>query len=174
MDSLGVLLLLILAMVSGIVLIIGGLYILNKQVVIRDSVTGEISEVEVPIFGKIKTNYPSLIAIFFGPTIIFYVVSVLPPLKGEPFPITGSFEADDKSIYDSAAVEIVPQGHSTPLNNDGSFYIKVPKVEDKMPYRAYLTYRNSDGKKGYKKAQVKQRIEKGNEIGYVSAKVRQF
>ena len=45
-------------MIGGLVLGIGGMYLLATQKFVRG--TDNATEVEIPIFGRIKTNYPSL------------------------------------------------------------------------------------------------------------------
>lgn len=168
MDNTGTIILLSLAMLGAMLLIVGGLILLNKQILIKDSVTGKISEVELPVFGKIKTNYPSLIAIFLGPAIIFYVVGRLPSLEPETFLISGQFTANDSSVYNEAKVVIAPQGYTEGINDDGTFTIKVPKHIKTMPYNAYVTYKNSNGVKDYKKATVKER----NNVGLIQLNLR--
>lgn len=50
----------------------GGVWALIRQKVIVNE-QGEVTSVEIPFFGKLKTNYPSLVAIFFGIALAAFV-----------------------------------------------------------------------------------------------------
>lgn len=51
----------------------GGISILYKEKVIVDE-RGEVTSVELPFLGKLRTNYPSLVAIFLGVCLAFAVL----------------------------------------------------------------------------------------------------
>lgn len=64
----------ILGMVVGLIICGGATYAMIKQKVVVDD-AGEISSVEIPFLGKLKTNYPSLLAVFIGAGLVGYIVS---------------------------------------------------------------------------------------------------
>ena len=66
------LLIAVLLLVISLAVCLGGIWALLRQKVIV-SEQGEITSVEIPFFGKIKTNYPSLIAIFLGIALAAFV-----------------------------------------------------------------------------------------------------
>src|SRR5262245_50813540 len=64
----------ILSFVSAIAGFIFGavaLYLLAKQRFVKGGSDGNI-EVEIPVFGRIKSNYPALVVVFVGALLIIY------------------------------------------------------------------------------------------------------
>ena len=60
----------LICMGAGLVLVLGGMYLLYAQRFVRSS-DGTI-EMELPFIGRVKTNYPSLAAIFLGALLLLY------------------------------------------------------------------------------------------------------
>ena len=52
--------------------IILGFIALIKQKVYLDKDTKKQTELEIPILGKLKTNYPSLVFVFLGFFLVYY------------------------------------------------------------------------------------------------------
>ena len=46
---------------------------LGQKVVVDDN--GNVTEIEVPFFGKLKTNVPSLVSIFLGVALVAFIVN---------------------------------------------------------------------------------------------------
>ena len=143
MNNIGTIIILVLAMISAFILIGGGLYLLHKQIVIKDSVTGEMSEIDIPIFGRVKSNYPSLIALFFGPALIVYIISQLPPLSNPLLPVEGKFSTSQSGteIFESMRINIVPQSHVGNAYSNGAFEMNIPFDKEQEPYTAHVSYR---------------------------------
>jgi hypothetical protein len=73
----GTLLLAIMILVIAGLAVIGGVIALIRQQVVVDKDTGNVVEVDIPLFGKIRSNYPSVVAVFFGLVMVWLVVSWL-------------------------------------------------------------------------------------------------
>lgn len=65
----------ILGMICAILAIVSGVVLIFKSKVVVDS-HGNPTEVEIPFFGKLKTNAPSIVAIFIGAALAGYVVHI--------------------------------------------------------------------------------------------------
>ena len=58
-----------------------GFIALLKQKTYLDSKTNQPTDVEVPLVGRLKTNYPALVFVFLGFCLAFYVVHKSLPQK---------------------------------------------------------------------------------------------
>jgi hypothetical protein len=63
-------------MLGGLVFGIGGMYLLATQKFVRAD--DNATEVEIPVFGRIKTNYPSLVAVLLGAFLLYIPLQKLP------------------------------------------------------------------------------------------------
>lgn len=107
---------------AGLVMVVGGIWLLYKQKIYIDSETKQAVEIELPI-GKFKTNLPALalFALGFVPLIyplvrcadIFSQLSLNGSVEGDAFPV---------QIY------AVVRTHS--LNSAGHFSLKVPQLDN--------------------------------------------
>jgi len=103
---------------GGLFSVLGGLYLLATQKLLSSD-TG--TEVEIKFLGRLKSNYPSLAAIFIGAGLLVYTMQVnQPPPR---FPISGKITPADGDI---SMVAIVPNDLQHSTNTDGSFTIDVP------------------------------------------------
>lgn len=63
-------------MIGGLVFGLGGMYLLATQKFVRGD--NDATEVEIPVFGRIKTNYPSLVAVLLGAFLLYTPLQKLP------------------------------------------------------------------------------------------------
>lgn len=129
----------ILSMFSGLLVVGAGCFILYKTKVLRT--TGpdgkEASEIEVPFFGKMKTNYPSLIAIFIGAVLIAYPLYRFPSVP-EKMKISGNIIKDGQTSQEGIIVGIISQNCMTTTDSHGNYSLQVPKNETSYTGLAYF------------------------------------
>jgi hypothetical protein len=107
---------------AGLLLSIGGLYLLATQKFV-ESASGA-ADIEIPFFGRLKTNYPSLVAIFIGAVLLVFPRGVKPLTM---VPVSGKVASADKQL---SMVAIIPSAFEGVTNSDGSFGdIEVPQGE---------------------------------------------
>ena len=89
--------------------VVGGLWVLFKQKVVVDE-AGAVSEVDIPFLGKLKTNYPSLIAIMLGIALAWNVQSRLDLVVEVPTtPLNARIDLDGTPEGSQVYVSAVPQ-----------------------------------------------------------------
>ncbi len=107
---------------AGLFLSIGGLYLLATQKFV-ESATGA-ADIEIPFFGRLKTNYPSLVAIFIGAVLLVFPRGPKPPAM---VPVSGKVTSVKKGQW---MVAVIPSAFARATNSDGSFEnIEVPEGE---------------------------------------------
>ncbi len=93
----------------AMICVIGGIYALLRQQVVVDQ-DGQPSEIELPWFGKIKTNYPSLIAVGLGIALATFVASKLDPApEVHNLPLVATLETDNLPPGSYVMVAAFPQ-----------------------------------------------------------------
>ena len=128
---------------TGIVLCIGGLYLLSKKKVIVDS-SGAPTDLEIPIFGRIKTNSPILVAIFLGALLVFlpfYTSSASVPR----FHVKGTVKMKSKKSLGDVLIGVLPNSHKTFTDNDGVFSLDV--LDGETTYTGVGYYTNGKSRK---------------------------
>lgn len=75
----------------AILSVILGFVALLSQKIYLDQHTQKATEIKVPIFGKMKSNYPSLIFVFLGFALIFYLLYQQSTIEPVAWKISGSF-----------------------------------------------------------------------------------
>ncbi|WJS83839.1 hypothetical protein [Paracoccus sp. TOH] len=130
------LLLLMLVLVIALVSVIGGIVALLKQQVILDK-DGNPIEIELPWFGKIRTNYPSLFAIALGIVLAGFVSAKLDPtVEIRNMSLIATLETDDLPSGSYVMVAAFPQRYlrgSSELFRDGKGSIEL-SVDEPGPY----------------------------------------
>ena len=58
-------------------ILMGFIALLAQKIYMKNN--NEVSEIEIPLIGKMKFNYPALIFVFIGVVLIFYSTQVLFP-----------------------------------------------------------------------------------------------
>lgn len=121
---------LLIALVAAILSVLLGFIALISQKIYVDAQKKSLTEVNVPILGRMRTNYPSLIFVFLGFSLMFYVLGNLPP-KLVDWEISGQFFTDDQDIVWSASnLELFPCAVETIVDKDtGRFKINL-KLEE--------------------------------------------
>lgn len=110
-------LLLGMVLVAALSAVVGGLWILSKQQVVVTE-NGDISEIDIPFFGKLSTNYPSLIAILLGIALAWAVQSRL-DIGHNPstVPLTAKLALDGIPENSYVFVTAVPQRYLMAATN---------------------------------------------------------
>lgn len=130
------------SMIIGLIIGLGSLYILLKQKPVLDE-HGNVTEIDIPIFGKLKSNYPSLAALLIGAFLVFYPLYRFPapaPATVRRIPVSGKVTLQGIPA-NGVMVGIVP-GNLTPLRSDGSFNVDVLEGEHTYTGVAYYTGAN--------------------------------
>ena len=143
----------ILALVLLIALcaVVGGLWALVKQQVVVDE-SGVVSEIEIPLVGKLKTNYPSLVAIMLGIGLAWAVQSRLELQVTVPTaPLLANLRMDGLPEDTYVIVGAVPQKYLKVQNVRSSDGIRID-VEEPGPYTvvAFTVTGISDNRPVYK------------------------
>jgi hypothetical protein len=133
-------------MAVGAVLAIGSLYLLLKQRPVVDQ-SGNVTEIDIPLFGKLKTNYPSLGALFIAAFLVWFPLHILPaPPAVNRIPVSGKITLQGKPPSGGVMVGIVP-GNLAPLRNDGSYDIEV--LDGEHTYTGVAYYNGDTSKDVY-------------------------
>lgn len=116
--------------ISGLSIILG-FFALLKQKTYIDPDTNQPTEVEIPIFGKLKSNYPALVFVFLGIGLAFISFNTLHPPKKVDWEIKGSFtkEDDQDIVYANGQLKLIPAPLASEIGEGGIFEIKM-KIEE--------------------------------------------
>jgi hypothetical protein len=116
---------------AGMVIVLGSLLLLWKGRIVLDSVKGEISEVELPLGFKVKTQQPILVMFLFGSFLLampIYMIkerlSMIPRVA-----ISGRVKNDPATVDRLKAYAIID---ACDVTNEVKFYL--PRLEG-TPYR---------------------------------------
>jgi hypothetical protein len=132
-------------MCLGGALVVGGLWLIAKQKIITDT-KGHSIDIDIPFFGKIKTNYPSVTALFLGTFLIWLPID---KWSSEPdrIPVSGQVIVEGRQSHDGVIVGIIPGSHKTFTHNDGSYNLDISRGETSYTGVAY--YREGNQKDVY-------------------------
>lgn len=115
-----------LLVLSFLSVILGFVALLNQKIYL-DAQTREATEIDVPILGKMKTNYPSLVFVFLG--FAMAVAVLVQHGKTEPvtWKVSGQFLSDDREMQWLAKdLTVFPCGLQIAMNKDtGEFNIEL-------------------------------------------------
>ncbi|WGH79853.1 hypothetical protein [Jannaschia ovalis] len=125
------------AMLAAILAIGGGLMVLARQQVVVDE-KGHVSQIEIPFFGKLSTNYPSLVAIIAGIALAYATMSRLviePQIPTLPLSAQVTFEglAENTPVF----VNAVPQRYlrtATVVGTGETPHEMILEVDEPGPY----------------------------------------
>ncbi len=139
-----------LILLGGVILAVLSVFLgfiaLLKQKTYVDQKTQEPTEVEVPFFGKMKTNYPSLLFVFLGFALFFYIVySALNMTK--TWYIEGVFTSDDPNqAWTPANIILSPTRVEPEINREtGRFRVVVEIPIGKTFEEEYTFIKYIDG-----------------------------
>jgi len=125
----------LICMGAGLVLVLGGMYLLYAQRFVR-SLDGTI-EMELPFIGRVKTNYPSLAAIFLGALLLLYPLNKWQP-QTPTVAVTGRITLPASDAQRNVLVFVVPNENKTFTNDDGTYTVQVRAGEPSYTGIAYL------------------------------------
>ena len=116
----------------SIISVILGFIALVKQKTYIDQETLNPTEVEVPLFGKLKTNYPSLAFVFLGFALAFYIVSSCQNMT-DMWQIKGRFISDNPNQeWSPACLNLEPRPVKEEidrLTGEFDFTLEIPSGE---------------------------------------------
>lgn len=114
----------ILLSISFLSIVMGFVALLTQRIYL-DASTQEKTEIELPLFGKMKTNYPALIFVFLGFALSFYVFDKCYPPQKEPWELSGQFISPGRAIdWETGSLSIFPSDYDIDIDEKGFFMIK--------------------------------------------------
>ena len=123
------------AFATAIASILLGFIALLTQKVYSDAKTQTPIEVEVPILGRMKGNYPALVFVFLGFALAFFILTKPLPAAGKrpmEWSITGSFRDPTINDWDRRGqMSLHPSITSMNVDPNGRFTINMPIEEGK-------------------------------------------
>ncbi len=123
----------IMTSMSALSVLLGFVALLTQKIYI-DSSTNQPTDVDIPFFGKLKTNYPALIFVFLGFAMAYATLNKCYPIGKTQWVITGSFKAPDgKNIrWEQGSGVVIPSDYRMDVNKDGVFEIDALIEEGKQ------------------------------------------
>lgn len=116
-------------MLVGLVAVLGGIWALLKQTVVVDQ-AGQVTSIDIPFLGKMKTNFPSLIAVFLGVALVGFVMNKV-SITDENVKLVGGLKVEDLVEGSTVVVGVIPAGYSQPVTSgngqESMFQIDVDK-----------------------------------------------
>ena len=122
-------------------LIVLGFVALLKQKTYLDSKTQQPVEVELPVIGKVKTNYPALIFVLLGFVMAWTAFEKSFPPRKEEWTVKGTFNhpARQKVEWKAGTLTFTPSDLNTTLYNEGNFEMTALIDEGKSIEDVYET-----------------------------------
>lgn len=110
---------------SALILALGGVSLFAQKVRKVDKESGEETIIELPFFGKLRTNYPALAFAFIGAAMAVFTLEKTLESKDQ-WVITGEFTAPDSQAIDwtDGALILSPSKLTPSINPDGGFTIQ--------------------------------------------------
>jgi hypothetical protein len=112
---------------AGLVMVVGGIWLIYKEKIYIDRESKQVTEIETPV-GKFKTNAPALALFLLG-----FVPLIYPILGTERFAEEVSIHGNIRSTTHPVVVYAV--GDIDSLSRDGEFRLQVPFVKNGEEYR---------------------------------------
>ena len=118
--------------VSGFCMIVGGMWLIYKEKIYLDPKTKAILNVDVPFFGKIRTNIPAL-----GLFLLGFFPLIYPILKSRPQYLLVHQPSVKSNLHPVAVYLVV---HTEVLQQDNELNLSVPilPIEDYRPELIYV------------------------------------
>jgi hypothetical protein len=136
---------------SCFIVLLGGVSLVLQKVYKVDSTTGEKTIVEVPVFGKLSTNYPAIAFIFIGAALAAYTLNKTWE-SYDSWVISGSFRAPNAEAvaWERGNLRLSPKKFIMSVSPDGTFEIQgaIKKGSQFEEEVKQITYENCecDGK----------------------------
>lgn len=108
-----------------------GFWALLKQKTYMDVKTNEIVDIEIPFFGKIKSQYPSLIIIFLSFGLVLYLLSQGNEIRKKTWDISGQFVSNEiNKSWDVNGLSIHPCDINPTLDKDTGVFKFSLEIEE--------------------------------------------
>jgi hypothetical protein len=122
---------------GGLVMIVGGILLIYKEKIYIDSTTNQVTEIDVPFFGKLKTNVPALALFALGFIPLIYPIT---RVRTAYLQVRGSVTSELPVIV----YAVVESKALTGVNGD--FDLPVPVIENPSytPEVIYIAGRSKD------------------------------
>ncbi|MBA3006224.1 MAG: hypothetical protein KKB91_11165 [Proteobacteria bacterium] len=136
---------------STLIVLLGGMSLILQKVYKVDSATGEKTTVEIPLFGKLSTNYPAVVFVFIGAALATYTLNKTMEVD-DHWVVSGSFRTPNAEAinWERGNLRVSPKKYHMSVSPDGTFEIqgeikKGRKFEEEVKQ---ITYENCscDGK----------------------------
>src|ERR1700739_2244340 len=131
-----------------------------------DTQTNQPTEVELPLVGKLKTNYPALVFVAVGAFLAAFTWSKPRNLGEEEWTITGSLRqpAGEALKWEDGALVLLPKAFDVALPPNGTFQItgSIPQGKQFEDIVTSILYTNGkvsgqiNGRKRFKKVYARQ------------------
>ncbi len=110
---------------SALIVILGGLSLVLQKVYKVESATGEKTIIEVPLFGKLTTNYPAIAFVFIGAALAAYTANKTAD-STERWILSGTFRAphEEGVNWERGNLRLSPKKFHLSLSPDGRFEIQ--------------------------------------------------
>ncbi len=110
--------------ISALTIILGFVALLKQKTYV-DPDTRKPTEIEIPIIGKMRTNYPALVFVFAGVALAVLAFNRSYPTPKEQWEITGSFKSNvDSNInWENGTIILFPIDFRTEISRKGNFRI---------------------------------------------------
>lgn len=138
------------AAIGALLIFLGFLALLSQKIYI-DHRTNKATEIDVPILGKMKANYPALVFVFLGCAVVIYGLSKYTGVQTNRWQVDGTMISDTPiNDWQSGKLQIFPifDGNIDPINPKTAkftFSIDIPQgqsVEDEIQR---IQYSNAEG-----------------------------
>ncbi len=96
-----------------------GFWALLKQKTYMNAETKEVIDIELPFFGKIKSQYPSLIIVFLSFALVLYLLNQVKETRKKYWDITGQFVSNEiNKSWDVNGLHIHPCDINPTMDKD--------------------------------------------------------
>lgn len=110
--------------ISILAIILGFVALLTQKIYI-DSATNQPTEVDIPFFGKIKTNIPALVFVFLGFGTAIFAFNKSLPIHKTKWNIEGFLTTDKEKIdWEYGALIVFPSDFEVSVSKNGKFRIE--------------------------------------------------
>lgn len=120
---------------AGLVMVVGGIWLLYRQKIYIDTQSKEVTEIETPV-GKFRTNVPALVLFALGFIPLIYPMVQLAGLTQQVI-IRGNVKANAHPVLIYAVTD------SDSLLQDGEFSIPVPVLKKTADYKVVYVVGNT-------------------------------
>jgi hypothetical protein len=151
--------------IAALSIILGFVALLTQKIYI-DKDTKQKIDFSIPLFGKIKTNYPALIFTILGFWLIYYVTDKCYPPKQINWVLEGYLISEDSIKFDEGTLYVHPSNIVNSISENpgtkGKFRIDLRVDENKSIEEAveYISYDHDTG--GSVRIDLKDELDKYN------------